>query len=226
LVSYPAYQELKLKYLGPNGDLDNGPCLNVALDEGVLSLTLNCPADADTTNTALALERLVAVLSDDEAVRVVVLRGNGPTASLRKLVQPIVAMVHGACSADTLALLEACDIVICADDARFAVPGSSSNALNAQEAQRQGLVSLCVPTSELQAQTDQLARELSGKDAMALRFTKQTLQRVPNIPWAEVLAFTSAKQAELKALQAGQPSARASAIASFLAGKSKPGAGA
>ncbi len=214
-----------MKYLGPNGDLDHGPCLEVDLDEGVLNLVFTCPQASDTINTALALERLVAVLRDDEAVRVVVLRGNGPNASLRLLPQPLLAMVHGACNTATLALLEACDIVICADDASFAVPGSSSNALNAQAAQRQGLVSLCVPASELQGQTDQLARELAAKDALALRFTKQTLKRVPDIPWGEVLAFTSAKQAELKALQAGQPSARASAIASFLAGKSKPGAG-
>ena len=215
-----------MKYLGPNGDLDHGPCLDVDLDEGVLRIAFNGPLDADTINTALSLERLVAVLRDDAAVRVVVVHGNGPNASLRKLAQPILAMVHGACDTDTLDLIEVCDIVICADDARFDVPESSSSCINAEEAQRKGLVSWCVPASELQAQTDTLARELSGKDALALRFTKQTLQRAPNIPWDEVLAFTSAKQAELKALQAGRPSARASAIESFLAGKSKPGAGA
>ena len=214
-----------MKYLGPNGDLDHGPGLNVDLDEGVLSIVFNCPPDADTINPALSMERLVAVLRDDEAVRVVVVRGNGPTASLRLLPQPVMAMVHGACDTDTLALIEACDIVICADDATFAVPGSSSSCLNAEEAQRQGLVTFSVPASELQAHTDSLARELAAKDALALRFTKQTLQRVPDIPWDEVLAFTSAKQAEFKALQAGRPSARASAIESFLAGKSKPGAG-
>ncbi len=215
-----------MKYLGPNGDLDHGPCLNVDLDEGVLSIAFNGPLEADTINTALSTERLVAVLRDDAAVRVVVVRGNGPNASLRKLAQPILAMVHGACDTDTLALLEACDIVICADDATFDLSGTSPSPLNAQEAQRQGLVTFSVPAAELQAHTDTLARELAAKDALALRFTKETLQRVPGIPWDEALVFTSAKQAELKALQAGRPSTRASAIESFLAGKSKPGAGA
>jgi enoyl-CoA hydratase/carnithine racemase len=206
--------------------LDHGPCLEVDLDEGVLNIVFTCPLEADTINTAWALERLVAVLRDDEAVHVVVLRGNGPNASLRKLAQPVLAMVHGACDTDTLALLEACDIVICADDATFDLSGTSPSPLNAQEAQRQGLVTFSVPAAELQAHTETLARELASKDTLALRFTKETLQRVPDIPWNAVLGFTSAKQTELKALQAGRPSARASAIASFLAGKSKPGAGA
>jgi enoyl-CoA hydratase/carnithine racemase len=209
--------------------MDAWACLDVDFDEGVLSIDLNRPLNQDPQNTINAtssVERLIDVLRDDEAVRVVVVRGNWPAQGLRLLSQPVIAMVHGACHTDTLALFESCDIVICAEDARFDVTGPSLPAINAQAAQREGLVTFSVPGSELQAQTDQLARELSRKDALALRFTKETLQRVPNIPWDEVLGFTSAKQAELKALHAGRPSARASAIESFLAGKSKPGAGA
>lgn len=214
-----------MTYLGPNKDLAHWPLLDVDFDEGVISIVLNRPQQHDTINTILNLERLVDVLHDDEAVRVVVVRGNWPTQSLRLLPQPIIAMVHGACNADTIALIESCDIVICADDAMFDLTSSPHRSINAPEAQHLGLVTLSVPASELQAHTYTLARELSNKDALALRFTKETLQRVPHIPWDEVLAFTSAKQAELKALQAGRPSARASAIESFLSGKSKPGTG-
>ena len=232
-----------MKYLGPSGDLDHGPCLDVDLDDSVLTIVLNRPQQCNAINVEinLALGRLLAVLNRDDAVRVLVLRCNGPAfgvglepdglsdvtshaaQQLRTLVQPVIARVHGSCHGGAMRLIEACDIVIAADDADFNATGQS---FDAKEAQHQGLVTFSVPASELQAHTDTLARELAAKDALALRFTKQTLQRVPNIPWDEVLAFTSAKQAELKALQAGRPSARASAIASFLAGKSKPGAGA
>lgn len=215
-----------MKYLGPNGDLNHWHLLDVDFDQGVLSIALNRPQQHDTINTALDIMRLVDVLHDDVAVCVVVVRGNWPTQSLHSLPQPIIAMLHGACDTDTLAQIESCDIVICADDATFDLPGSPPRSIHAQEAQHLGMVTLSVPASELQALTEQLARELAAKDALALRFTKETLQRVPNIPWDAVLAFTSTKQAELKALQAGRPSARASAIESFLAGKSKPGAGA
>ena len=87
-------------------------------------------------------------------------------------------------------------------------------------------VTLSFTTEELEAQTYQLAHELAAKDPLALRFTKRTLQQVSAVPWDGILDYTTAQQAEIKSLQAGQPSARAKAIESFLAGKSKPGAGA
>jgi len=85
---------------------------------------------------------------------------------------------------------------------------------------------LSFPTSELEEQTYKLARELASKDPLILRFTKKTVQQVASIAWEDILSFTTAQQAEIKSLQAGQPSPRALAIESFLAGKSKPGAGA
>jgi hypothetical protein len=43
--------------------------------------------------------------------------------------------------------------------------------------------------------------------------------------WDAVLDYNAAKFAQLKAMQAGRPSARAAAVESFLAGTSKPGLG-
>ncbi|MFZ2738908.1 MAG: enoyl-CoA hydratase/isomerase family protein [Burkholderiaceae bacterium] len=234
-----------LKYLGPNDALGVGSCLKAELEAGVLTIVLDSPQHRNTINgaMALAMQQLFTVAGSDDEVRCLVLGGSGPdffvdfaatTSSavcnemrraLRQLPQPVMAMVHGACHPDAIELLESCDIVICADDATFNLPCSSPPSIDAQEAQRQGLVTLSVPALELQAQTYQLARELASKDALALRFTKQTLQCVPKLPWDEVLDFTTAQQAELHALQAGRPSARALAVESFLAGKSKPGAG-
>lgn len=82
---------------------------------------------------------------------------------------------------------------------------------------------LVMDADATEAQTYQLARALTAKDPLALRFTKRTLQQVGTVGWDDILAFTSAQQQEIKALQAGRPSARAQAIESFLAGKTKPG---
>jgi enoyl-CoA hydratase/carnithine racemase len=125
---------------------------------------------------------------------------------LRDLPQPIVAMVPGQIHDQALAVLQACDIVL-------ATGQDDWSTLN-------------YPASELEEQTYKLARELASKDPLILRFTKKTVQQVASIAWDDILSFTTAQQAEIKSLQAGRPSPRALAIESFLAGKSKPGAGA
>lgn len=175
-----------------------------------------------------AMNNLMALLSFaqvDENVNVIVLRDEGeqfgvslgatdtdPEVShqlvqrLRDLPQPIVAMVPGHIHDQALAVLQACDIVLATGKDDWAT--------------------LSFPSSELEEQTYKLARELASKDPLILRFTKKTVQQVASIAWEDILSFTTAQQAEIKSLQAGQPSPRALAIESFLAGKSKPGAGA
>ena len=172
---------------------------------------------------------------------------------LRLLPQPVIAMVHGFCNGGALAMLESCDIVLAADDTEFSMSdidggefpqgplaksvsqmmspraaryyALSGQTFNGGEAERNGVASRSLPASELEQETYTLAREFVGKDAIALQFTKQTLQHVDAMSWDGVLDYTAAKFAELKALQAGRPSARAAAVDSFLSGKSKPGLG-
>jgi enoyl-CoA hydratase/carnithine racemase len=226
-----------LKYCGPNADLDTGPELSAELEDGILSITLNRPQALNAINAAmsLALERLLEAVQGDAAARVLVIRGKGAhfcgglettglfdiTADdkwlLRQLPQPVIAMVHGQCIGGAIALVQACDIVFAADDADFGQDG--------KDTQRDEWVTQSLPASELEAQTYALARDLAAKDALALRFTKEALRSVGDVSWDEILAYTTAKQAEIKTMQAGQPSVRAKAIESFLAGKSKPGAG-
>jgi enoyl-CoA hydratase/carnithine racemase len=176
------------------------------------------------------------------------------TRGLRRLPQPVIAMVHGQCLGEALAILEACDIVLAASDAAFGAIGAREHSglrgacakalprvmaaraaryylltaerFDGEEAARNGLATRCVPPAQLEAATYELARELAGKDAIALRFTKETLDCAPSMSWDAVLSYTAAKQAELKVLQAGRPSSRAAAVENFLAGKSKPGLGA
>ena len=189
------------------------------LVEGVLTIRLQ-------VNAMNNLMDLLSFAQADEAVNVIVLRDEGEqfgaslaTAAdtdvqvahqlvqrLRDVPQPVVAMVYGQMHEQALSLLQACDIVLATGQDDWST--------------------LSVPASELEEQTNKLARELASKDPLILRFTKKTVQQVASIAWEDIWSFTTAQQAEIKSLQAGRPSPRALAIESFLAGKSKPGAGA
>ena len=186
---------------------------------GVLTIRLN-------VNAMNKLMALLSFVQADENVNVIVLRDEceqfgaslGAAADtdaevnhqlvqrLRDLPQPIVAMVPGQIHDQALAALQACDIVLATGQDDW--------------------TTLSFPASELEEQTYKLARELASKDPLILRFTKKTVQQVASIAWEDILSFTTAQQAKIKSLQAGRPSPRALAIESFLAGKSKPGAGA
>ena len=189
------------------------------LVEGVLTIRLQ----ANAMNSLMAL---LSFAQADEAVNVIVLRDEAEqfgaslgyaadtdaevshqlVQRLRDLPQPVVAMVPGQIHDQALAALQACDIVLATGQDDWST--------------------LSFPASELEEQTYKLARELASKDPLILRFTKKTVQQVASIAWEDILSFTAAQQAEIKSLQAGRPSPRALAIESFLAGKSKPGAGA
>lgn len=277
-----------MPYLGPDRDLGSMQCIRAHLDDGVLTIALDRPGQRNAIDVALSLEmdRMLRVVGTDPAVRVVVLRGEGPgfcagidtedfhdagrrdevalraaresanhwqVRLLRLLPQPVIAMVHGFCKGGALAILESCDVVLTADDTEFSIgdPGGalfpegplaksvsqmmspraaryyalSGRAFDGPEAERNGVASRSVPAAELERETDALAREFVGKDAIALQFTKQTLRHVDAMSWDGVLDYTAAKFAELKTLQAGRPSVRAAAVESFLDGKSKPGLG-
>ncbi len=198
---------------------------------------------SDTSRHEESALRAARAMANDSRVR-----------RLRLLPQPVIALVHGYCEGAALALLESCDIVMAAHDARFmfgadpdglVAEGSSGKAIaqvllpraasyyaltgasfDGREAERNGLATQSLPPAELEAETYALARDLAAKEPIALRFTKETLLHAPDMSWDGVLSFTAAKFAELKLLQQGQPSVRAGAIESFLSGKSKPGLGA
>ena len=212
--------------------IDASPYGSSDLVDGVLSINLLAtqkPSSTELTSSAdsYGFEKLIQILklvASDEAVRVIVLLEKGvrsevaspatattlqETSSklaqcLRHMPQPILAMVYGQVRNDMKAIWDACDIVFADGD----------------------WATLSFPETELEEQTYKLARELATKDPLALGFTKKTVQQVASVAWDDILNFTTAQQAEIKSLQAGGPSARALAIESFLAGKSKPGAGA
>lgn len=173
---------------------------------------------------------------------------------LRLLPQPVIAMVHGFCEGGAIAILESCDIVLAAEDARFVLTDDGADtfpagpttkamsrvmtaraanyyaltgeAFDGPEAERNGLVTRSLPAAELEAEVYALASGFVAKDPTAVQFTKETLLHAGSMSWDGALNFTAAKLAELKSLQAGRPSTRAAAVQSFLSGKSKPGLGA
>ena len=125
-------------------------------DQGfVATLTMERPQ----ARNALSMELMVALIealesiSQDTAIKCVILRGAGPAfcaghdlkemranadrafmeqtfetctrlmLAITNLRQPVIAQVHGIATAAGCQLVATCDLAVCADDARFATPG-------------------------------------------------------------------------------------------------------
>src|SRR5207237_885048 len=116
--------------------------------------------------------------------------------------KPTIAAVRGHCLAGGAELAMACDLVVCAEDARFGEPeiryGSgpptllmpfilgqkktaellfTGDLVDAHEALRIGLVNRVVPTDQLEQEAEQLALRIAPTPLPVLRLTKLTLQR-------------------------------------------------
>lgn len=172
---------------------------------------------------------------------------------LRLLPQPVIGLVVGACQGAAVRIIEGCDIVLAAEDAQFMLTGPDASLLarhpacvpgpdwlepgalahlqtpghivSGREAEQLGLVTSACARDAIEHEVMELARALVEKDRLALQFTKETVAHVGSMSWDAAVSYTAAKFAELKSRQANGPSARASGVQNFLAGKSKPGLG-
>lgn len=126
-----------------------------------------------------------------------------PVELLRELSIPTIAEVHGHCIAAGIMLMEAADLVIAADDARFTsavtrdqgaddveIPTLAwtlgarrakqflwlSEALSAEQALELGIVNWVVPRAELEAKTEAVAAELVKVPREALALSKLTFR--------------------------------------------------
>ncbi len=121
---------------------------------------------------------------------------------LWRLPQVTIAMVHGYCLASGCELAAMCDLTIASDDARFGEPeiqhGSmaqvflpwiigmkrakefilTGETIDAHAAQRMGLVNRVVPRESLESETYALAAKLAAIPAEAIRFNKQTINKM------------------------------------------------
>lgn len=175
------------------------------------------------------------------------------TQQLSVLPQAVLTLVHGHCGAAALALIEGSDVALATPDAMLhvdasdvALLGAATEAafagtdatphdtplhplqpqrVTAAQAHAKAWISFVVSADALTTQAQALINTWREKDPLALQFTKETLAHAGAMGWDASVSFTAAKFAEIKARQAaeGGASARASAIAGFLAGQSKPG---
>ena len=136
---------------------------------------------------------------------------------IRQVRKPVVAAVAGYAMGGGCELALACDIVIAAESAQFALPeiklamlpgagGTqrlpraigkakamdmclSARMLNAQEADRYGLVSRVVPDADLQSTALKLATQIAGYSLPALMAIKESVNRAHESSLSEGILF-------------------------------------
>jgi methylglutaconyl-CoA hydratase len=141
--------------------------------------------------------------------------------------KPIVARVHGPAFAGGMGLVAACDLVVAAEEAEFALPETrlglvpamispylvramgaaqarrymlTGERLPAREALRIGFAHECVPAAELDAMVDKLCVRLALAGSEALARAKKLLLHVEFAPLTPALAAeTAAALAEARA---------------------------
>ena len=137
--------------------------------------------------------------------------------TIRKVRKPVIAAVAGYAMGGGCELALACDIVIAAESAQFALPeiklamlpgagGTqrlpraigkakamdmclSARMLGAEEADRYGLVSRVVPDAELQATALKLATQIAGYSLPALMAIKESVNRAWESSLSEGILF-------------------------------------
>jgi enoyl-CoA hydratase/carnithine racemase len=124
--------------------------------------------------------------------------------TIQRMPQPVIARVHGVATAAGCQLVAMCDLAVAADSARFAVSGinlglfcstpavplsrnvsrkaafemlMTGDFIDAQTAQREGLVNRVVPADELDAAVSALAATICSKPRDAVRAGKALFYR-------------------------------------------------
>ena len=210
-------------------------------------ITLNRPAQLNALNDALmdALGQALLGLDADPDIGAIVITGSDKAfaagadiavmadwsymdvfqsgfitrnwETIRQVRKPVIAAVAGYAMGGGCELALACDIVIAAESAQFALPeiklamlpgagGTqrlpraigkakamdmclSARMLNAEEADRYGLVSRVVPDAELQAVTLKLATQIAGYSLPALMAIKESVNRAHEASLTEGILF-------------------------------------
>jgi enoyl-CoA hydratase/carnithine racemase len=131
--------------------------------------------------------------------------------------QPVIAKVHGVATAAGCQLAATCDLVVAAEEARFATPGVkiglfcstpmvalsravgqkksmemllTGDFISAEEALTEGLVNRVVPAEELEAETRKLAQNISDASPLVVGVGKQAFYRQTEMPVEQAYAYT------------------------------------
>ncbi len=163
--------------------------------------------------------------------------------TIQAIPQPVIAQVHGIATAAGCQLAATCDLVVAAEDARFATPGVkiglfcstpmvalsravpakkamemllTGDPIGADEARACGLVSRVVPADELEGATRALAAQIASASAAVVGMGKQAFYRQLGMPQHQAYAYAK----EVMSFNATFPDAQ-EGICAFLE-KRKP----
>ena len=137
--------------------------------------------------------------------------------TIQAIPQPVIARVHGVATAAGCQLAATCDLVVAAEEARFATPGVkiglfcstpmvalsravgqkkamemllTGNFISAEEALAEGLVNKVVPSEELEAETEKLAGKIAEASPLVVGVGKQAFYRQIEMPVEQAYAYT------------------------------------
>ncbi|MGE5220256.1 MAG: enoyl-CoA hydratase-related protein [Chloroflexota bacterium] len=136
---------------------------------------------------------------------------------INRISKPVIAAVSGFALGGGCELAMSCDIIIASETARFGqpevnlgiIPGSggtqrlthvlgkhramelvlTGDVLNANDAERLGLVNRIVPVELLLEEAKAVARKIAAKPALALKAAKEAVLKAANMPLEEGLEF-------------------------------------
>ena len=169
--------------------------------------------------------------------------------TLRYYPKPVIAMISGFCFGGAFSIVEGCDLAFAAEDATFGLseinfklfPGGSvskslanllrprdalyyamtGDTFNGIEAANIGFINKAFPKNTLVDATIKIARKIAGKDAQALRATKDGYRFSLEMSWEAAMNYSMAKELEL--VQRQNDAWRKEGIGDFLQGKYRPG---
>ncbi len=128
----------------------------------------------------------------------------GMMTAIHELPQPVIARVHGIATAAGCQLVAACDLVVASSEARFATPGVkiglfcttpmvevtrsigrkralemllTGTPIDAETAAEWGLVNKVVAPDQLDAATDELARQIASASSLTVGLGKRAFYR-------------------------------------------------
>ncbi|WP_129675053.1 enoyl-CoA hydratase [Candidatus Chloroploca sp. Khr17] len=136
--------------------------------------------------------------------------------TIQAIPQPVIAQIHGIATAAGCQLAATCDLVVAADDARFATPGVkiglfcstpmvalsravpaklalemllTGDPISASEAHQFGLVNRVVPIADLETTTLALAQKIASASSAVIGIGKQAFYRQINMPQHQAYGY-------------------------------------
>ena len=194
----------------------------------------------------LELKECFRSIGEDKEAQVVILRANGPAfcaghdlsemvgrdpefyrrlfdvctelmTTIQAIPQPVISSVHGVATAAGCQLVATCDLVVAAEEARFATPGVriglfcstpmvalsrsvgqkkamemllTGDFISAEEARTEGLVNRVVPAEELENESRKLAEKIAEASPLVIGVGKQAFYRQLEMSTDQAYAYT------------------------------------